>query len=300
MKGKLKFGNIILLVLSVAVLTTGCKTRRVIEKSPLVKLSESVILEQVEAAAFDYRTLNAKVAVNISSEEANGSFKINLRMAEDSVIWMSIVPALGIEAARALITKDTLKFIDKLKDRYYVGEYSFLDTLVQYNTEFSFLENLLIGNPLEILPSEKYTSVTDDLYYVIQTKNPRKVRKALDLSKKPQAPDSTLSDIVKEKKFQKALEKFEDEDLVIKRYYIRAADFRVERTIIEDLLLQRTVILDYDNFEPVNGTPFPMSAHMRVTTPKETATFEIDYSRIRVNEPQSYPFKIPDKYEPLR
>ena len=33
----------------------------------------------------------------------SGSFTLNVRVARDSVIWMSISPALGVEAARILL-----------------------------------------------------------------------------------------------------------------------------------------------------------------------------------------------------
>ena len=37
-----------------------------------------------------------------------GTFTLNVRMARDSVIWMSISPALGVEAARVLLTPDSV------------------------------------------------------------------------------------------------------------------------------------------------------------------------------------------------
>lgn len=291
---------VMMALLTVLAVMTGCKTKRVTQKSPLVNLSESAILKQLEASKFRYSELSAKASVSVEGQKANGQFKINMRMAEDSLIWMSIVPALGIEAARAMVSPDSLKFIDKLKDKYFVGKYDFLDTLIQYETQFDFLENILIGNPIEINPEEKYVSVTDELYYVLQTKNPRKLRKALDLTGKARTPDTALTDVVKERKYQRALEKFEGEDLVIKRYYIRAQDFRVARTIIEDLEMNRTVILNHSDFELVGDVNFPMKTELRIETPNQTATFELRYSRVRVGRDLSFPFKIPEAYDPIR
>ncbi len=36
----------------------------------------------------------------------------------DSAVWVSVIPALGIEMARALLTPDSLKLMDKLHDQY--------------------------------------------------------------------------------------------------------------------------------------------------------------------------------------
>jgi len=276
----------------------GCKTKRALERSPLLPLSEKAILEQLEANHFNFESLSAKLSANVNTTDENRSFKINLRVQSDSAIWLSITPALGIEAARAVVSQDSLKFIDKIGDKYFLGDYLVLDSLFGYAAEYSFLENLLVGNPIQVSEDEKYVSVVDDLYYVIQTKNPRKVRKAVDLSLKP-TKDSLDAKVVKEKKLLKAAEKFEDEDLVIKRYYIRADDFRVERCIVEDLLTRRSFRVDYGDFEEVDGTPFAKEITVLIETPKETGRFELSYSRIKTNDRQSYPFKVPSKYEPF-
>jgi hypothetical protein len=278
---------------------SSCKTRRALEKSPLLPLSEKAIIEQLAKNSFHFTSLNAKLQSSVRTSDENRSFKINLRMESDSAIWVSITPALGIEAARAVISQDSLKFIDKLNDKYYLGNYGILDSLFGYAAQYDFLENLLVGNPIEISEDEKYVSVVDELYYVIQTKNPRKVRKAVDISLRPDISDSLDAEVIKEKKLKKAAEKFDDEDLIIKRYYVRANDFRVERCIVEDLLTERSVRLEYDHFEEVNGTPFAKEISIFIDSPNETGRFELSYSRIRTNERQSYPFKIPSKYDPL-
>jgi hypothetical protein len=151
------------------------------------------------------------------------------------------------------------------------------------------------------LKDEKYRSVVDNLYYVIQTKNPRKVRKAVDLSFKPSMGDTLQieTEVVRKKKLDKAFEKLEEEDLVIKRFYVRSDNFRVEKVIIEDLLTQRSFRVEYANFLEVGGHSFAHDITIFIDTPTESAKFELSYSRIRTNQPQTYPFKVPSTYEPL-
>ena len=40
-------------------------------------------------------------------------------MLRDSAIWLSISPLLGIEAVRVLLTKDSVKALDRLNNIYY-------------------------------------------------------------------------------------------------------------------------------------------------------------------------------------
>jgi len=288
------------MVLIGALLITSCKTRRAVEKSPLFPLSENALLELVDYNSFQYKSLSSKLSVYSSSPNQSGSFKVNMRMEKDSVIWMSITPALGIEAVRVLIQPDSLKYINKMKDQYFTGDYGAVDSLLQYSTKFEFLENLLVGNAVEIEPDEKYTTLVDDLFYVLQTKVKRKLKKAVDITIKPNKKDSIYGDVLKPKKFEKATEKLSDEELIVKRYYIRASDFRISRVNIDDLQYGRSVEISYSNFETHNGIPLPLNVDIKVTTNTDTSIIEIEHSRIKINESQNYPFKIPGSYEPIR
>lgn len=280
-------------------LLAGCKVRRAVEKSPLMPLNENALLELVAMNSFSFNTLSGKMSVSASTPEQSGSFKVNMRMGKDSAIWMSITPALGIEAMRILIEPDSLQFINKMKNQYFAGTYNSIDSLLQYTTKFEFLENLLVGNAVEIEPNEKYTSIVDNLYYVLQTKVKRKLKKAVDVQIKPNKKDSIYGDIVKQKKFKKATEKLDEDDLIVKRYYIRASDFRIARVNIDDLLYKRSVQISYADFQVFEGMEIPMSIDIQVTTPKETSHIEMQYSRIKLDEAQGYPFKIPSTYKAI-
>lgn len=272
----------------------GCKVKRVTEKSPLLNLGENALKALIEDQRFHFETLNAKLDVNTQSRKQSASFKTNLRVKSDSAIWMSITPALGIEAIRVLIDVDSLRYIDKLNNQYFHGSLEVLDTLLDYPAEFKFLNNLLVGNAVEMEKEEKYNSYVDGLYYVLQTKNKRKLRKSVDISSVGR--DSTSVDIVKDKKLQKTIEKYSDEDLIIKRYYIRPGDFRIYRTVIEDILMVRTIQIEYSQFEIVNNKAFPMHIVIEIINSGEMTKFELTYTRIKLDEPQSYPFRIPEKY----
>lgn len=291
--------KIILFLLVVLVGLNGCKLRRVVEKSPLVSLSANDLLKLVSRNKFSYNTLSGKMAVTASTPHHSGSFKVNLRLGKDSAIWMSLTPALGIEAMRILIEPDSLTFINKLKDLYFKGDYNTIDSLVRYSTKFEFLENLLVGNPVEIDPKENYTATVDGLNYVLQTKVKRKLKKAVDVAIKPNRRDSIYGDILKKKKYQKAKEKLKEDDLIVKRYYIRPSDYKIARVNIDDLLYKSSIEIVYTDFKEYGGMKIPMTIAIEVATPKERSQIEMHYSRIKLNEPQRYPFKIPASYKPI-
>ncbi len=282
------------------VILQGCKTRRAIEQSPLRQLSENAILEQLEKKNFEFTTLTGKLTADVESPSLTGGFKINMRIAHDSIIWMSLTPALGIEAVRMVVEEDSIRYINKVKKEFYAGGFSTVDSILNYESGYGFLQDLLVGNPADIESGEKYTATVEDLHYVLHTKVKRNVKKAIDVNLKKATSEDTLSlEVVNEKQFEKATEKHDDEDLILKRYFVRADEFRVGRIIIDDILYQRTIRIDYDEFIDMNGIKFPQQIKVFVSTPKETARFDLRYTRIKTNEPQSYPFKIPSSYKAI-
>jgi hypothetical protein len=288
----------ILLVLALSAAIAGCRVKRVTERSPLVPLSDHALRVLLEEQRYDFETLSGKLNMTASANGQNNSFKANLRVRKDSALWLSLTPALGIEAARVLIDRDSVKYVDKINNQYYIGNYSFLDSILDYPAEFSFLTNLLVGNAVEIEKDEKYISTVDGLNYVLTTKNKRKVRKSV--SQVVTGRDSISLLVSRERALQRAIVKFSDDDLIIKRYYMRPGDFRVERTMIEDLLMQRSLRVSYSAFEEVDGKAFPMRIVIDIITPGETSRFELAYTRVKINEPQTFPFKVPEKYSRIR
>ncbi len=287
-----------ILIFIAASTLAGCKVKRITEKSPLLSIGDNALRVLVEDQKFEFETISAKLDITGKTGKQDNSFKANMRIRKDSAIWLSITPALGIEAVRVLIDSDSLKYIDKINNQYYRGNFTILDSLLDYPGKFEFITNLLVGNPVEIDQNEKYSSSVDGLYYLLYTKNKRKIRKSAERSF--QKRDSLKIDTSKERRLQKNIEKYSEDDLIIKRYYIRPGDFRVEKTVIEDILMDRTLQIDYSNFEQLDGKSFPMQIKIVIQSPGETTRFELTYTRIKLNEPQTFPFKVPEKYARIR
>ena len=72
-------------------------------------------LARIDSNRIQYTTFNSKV--NIDYKGGDGKkydVNANIRMYKDSAIWISANAILGIEAMRVLITKDSVKLLDKL------------------------------------------------------------------------------------------------------------------------------------------------------------------------------------------
>lgn len=112
----------------------------------------------------DYNTFSAKVKVDYRGGDGkNYDFNAFLRMRKDSVIWVSINAALGIEAFRILITPDSVKVLNKLDKVAQLRTMSYLKEVTQLPFDFYSLQELIIGNPV-FLDSNIVSFRKDDEY----------------------------------------------------------------------------------------------------------------------------------------
>jgi len=114
--------------------------------------SKKEVLE-IKNPEFDYLSAKAKFKFEHNNNKVSAS--ANFRVKNDSLIWLSISPALGIELARVLINSENIFVLDRLNKRYY--EYSFKELSEQYGFEFSIsmLQSVLLGNLLEPYQNQK-------------------------------------------------------------------------------------------------------------------------------------------------
>lgn len=141
----------------------------------LASQPEEIELE-ISESSFEYLKLKSKI--DFQSENLSQSFPANVHIKKDSIIWISV--SVGIEAARCLITTDSILFMDRINRKYYC--LSIPELSEQFNFEFNFglLQSLLIGN----LPFKKKNNdlvVLNSLYTsLFQQANNIKIENQID------------------------------------------------------------------------------------------------------------------------
>ena len=151
-----------LLVLLVA---TGCSNaRRLANGKPLKNQGPNAILMQYDATAMQWDWLSMKVDAEVESIERSGSFSATVRMARDSVIWISISPALGVEVARLKLTPDSAFLLSKVPNNrfHYAGNYDAVSEWLDTPIGFYDLQDVLVGRPMGLDPeNDKFISRID-------------------------------------------------------------------------------------------------------------------------------------------
>lgn len=107
------------------------------------------VYERVDQNRIDFRTFAGKVKVDFEGSDGKKSdFNAFIRMKKDSVIWVSIIAALGIEGFKVLITPDSVKVINKIDKVIQFRSVEYLREVARIPLSFVELQDLLIGNPV--------------------------------------------------------------------------------------------------------------------------------------------------------
>ena len=91
-----------------------------------------------------FSTVEIGFNLKLNSPERNLSASGQLRIANDSVIWL-YVKALGFEVARAKFTKDSVAAVVKLKNSYFKGDYSLMKRYIPVAVDFSVLQSIFLN-----------------------------------------------------------------------------------------------------------------------------------------------------------
>lgn len=251
----------------------SCKNTERAKRSSLEGKKTDYLIQQMHANAFHFETLSSKAAIELDQGGKKTSFKANIRLRRDSAIWVSITPLLGIEMARVLITRDTVKVINRLEKNYFVGDYSYINKRFNVDLEFELLQSLLLGNAIAFESDEKLKFAIDKEKYYLGNLKKRKANKAED---KPQRIEKEKEEVVS--------------------LWVNQSNFKIENFLYSDLTADRFILGEYDNHFEVKDQLFPENLKFEFQTLKP-AIVKIEYSKVSLNNPLKFSFNISSKYE---
>lgn len=111
--------------------------------------------EKLEIIDPEFEYLTSKAKFKFEHEDKKVSATANFRIQKDSIIWVSITPGLGLEAARVLVDRNRVLVLNKLDKEYY--EYDFKELSEKYGFDFSFemIQSVILGNLSEPYRNQK-------------------------------------------------------------------------------------------------------------------------------------------------
>ena len=286
------------LVLSCLVLATGCTNMRRLEKGKPIRSEGAGAVMRKHLATLaepDWAAMRMQVDADIAGER--NAFKVNARLRRDSAIWMSITPALGVEAARLLLTTDSVQFYSKVPgNRFaYVGSYAATDSLLGTALTFDMIQRMLMGRGIGLEDEDsKYISKVDGREHLLINKYKRRVRRLVGVKEKEIAPDDSLSVEVDPDVEERLINRSDETDLLVKRYWFDGLGYQLTRTRFDDLYFGRSIEIEHGSFEPESGGWIPRRTAITISSPEGTHRVAIDISRARYGKAYPMPFVLPE------
>ncbi len=215
-------------------------------------------LQQIAKNRINFNTFTAKVAVDYKGTDGKSySVTANLRMYKDSAIWIAVSALLGYEPMRLLVTKDSVKLLNKLEKTYTARSVNYLLEVTSLPLNFYTLQDLVVGNPVYL----------DSNIIRYSTSN-------------------GVISMVSLGKFFKNLSTFNEADKTI-------LHSKLDDT---DLTHSRTADLSYSDYENKKGMLFAKKRRV-VVSEKGRLEIKLDFKNYTFNEEVSFPFSIPKNYK---
>ena len=215
-------------------------------------------LDTIIRQKIQFTTFNAKVDVDYSGSDGKKyNVNANIRMYKDSVIWVSVNAILGIEAMRLLITKDSVKLINKLDKVYTARSVSYLQEVIALPLDLSTFQDLIIGNPVYL-----------DSNIVSYTKSGEELS-LLSIG-------SIFRHFITLHAADKLVQHSKMDDV--------------------DVMRNRTCDLVYEKYEDKKGVRFSTRRQITVSE-KSKLDVKLDFKNYDFNETLSFPFSVPKNYD---
>ena len=288
---------LLLAALSVVVSCKPGKSLTFVNRELPPRSAERVLERVMERDAPPAHFYAAKASVELTMPDGGRSFKAQIKSVQDSAVWISVVPALGIEVARVLMTTDSIKLLDRMNDQYFLGDSTNAMARFGMYPELTMLQRALQGLPIGLDPAEKYRSDREDGHYVLTSKEKRRfVRAAEDI-----APGDTLARDrdMGERRLERTLRKAEDKEAIVHRFWIEPDSFRVSRVQISDLIHDRTADIRYEERGGTEEYYMPTRISITLSEGERQATGVLELSKVSLEGPLNLPFRVPEKFIPM-
>lgn len=271
------------------------------EKEPLRDRPAGQVLRQYDQTRFSFGWIGLKIDADQQEGEGSIGFKATIRMRRDSVIWISLSPALGIEVFRVMITPDSLKYISRIPENkyYYLGPFQTLNEITGVGMDFDMLQDLIVGNAIGLDREDgRFRSEIDGDSYLLISKYRRKVRRVVGVDDRRLTPDDSIAVNPTDPRYRRAVRRADEEDLIISRYWIDGTDFRLLRSVFDDLLHQRSVEVTYGDFQQADtGQYYPADCRLNVRSPGKQQEIRFRITKMATGKTYDFPFEIPEDFE---
>lgn len=255
----MKYINFLLFFL---LIFTSCKSKKNIvdEGTGAKNLSARKVARNHIQANFNKKTVDARLKVHFKNEKQNRSISVRMKIKKDEVIWLK--GTYLITLFKAKITRKKVSFYSPYQRSYFEGDFSMLKRLLGTEINFEQLQNMLFGQALLNVKSQK-----QDINFV---------EKSYQLSPKTQ---SDLFDIF---------------------FQINPQHFKLNKQFLVNSVKNKRLDITYPKYIKEKEVLFPERIIINARDKNKSTLLDIMVRSVTFNQKISMPFKIPLGYKEIK
>lgn len=156
---------------------TSCTGSRKAVREPIKEQGAEYLVKKLKENELKFHQFSAKFSATYTVDQKKTNVSGNLRIAYDSIIWIAITPALGIEAVRFMLTPDSIKYLNRLNNTFLVQNFSYVNQLLNKTLDYDMAQSFLMGNDFSLYESNTFRASVENQQYKLITENRRKIRR---------------------------------------------------------------------------------------------------------------------------
>jgi len=268
--------------------TLSCKTKKKMQQTPVAQTEDSLqgkcrllyktsnmLTKNIKQKELVYKWIYAKADVQTLIDGEDQNLDIRVRCRKDSAIWIQIQAIGLIDVAKLLITRDTVKMVVYIKKQYFVGDFNYINQLLNADLDFDLLQAALFGNSADFDDDDsklRPTADRENCHYLLSTERKRKLKRI-----------TTGQDSLKRS---------------LQTMTLDPETFKIINNEFFDVTTNRKFSASYSKFVAVDSVFAPHHVDIDISAEKKI-NLKINYVRLEINQPQKMPLNIPKNYDPI-
>ena len=266
----------------------ACKTKKNIQKTPVAQTEDTLqgrchlsyktskaLTKNLKQKELAYKWIYAKADVQTLVDGEDQNLDVRIRGRKDSAIWIQIQAVGLIDIAKLLITRDSVKMVVYIKKQYFVGDFNYINQLLNADLDFDLLQAALFGNSADFDDDDSKMKPSADrtnCLYLLSTERKRKLKRI-----------TTGQDSLKRS---------------LQTMTLDPETFKIINNDFIDVTTNRKFSATYSKFVAIDSVFAPHHVDIDISAEKKI-NLKINYVRIEINQPQKMPLNIPKSYDPI-
>ena len=260
------------------IIFSSCHTTRRLTNAEVKPVAMVDLLSKIEQNAFDYEYFTVRrINCQYSGKNTRVSFNVTLKAQKDKIILVSI-SKLSIPVGSAMLTPDSVKFVNYMEKNYFIDDYTYLSKMLNVELNFETVQAILSNNAFlyrndaQSKQLENFKTSVEDGFYVFTS-------------------EKTVN--------ERSLKRLDTDALILQKMFFDPIAFTLNRITIDDKTNIRNLEFTFADFEKVKDKDYPATINMSFTSPEDEISLKLKMSGFSNEIIDSFTLNIPERYEKI-